>query len=118
MSKDDAFDLIVKAFGVGLLVAAIVAIPQMVEGVILLRTLDRLLPMGDGQELSSYWSLAESTHLASSLGAVVKCVVYALASFNFLRSGSWVRRLMGRPLERATAAAAADEAPAERPDRP
>ena len=108
MSKDDVLDLIVKAFGVGLLVAAIAAIPAMIENVILVGGLARQGAMGEGPEFTAdFWNVARSTHIASGLGALAKFLVFALASFNFLRSGSLVRRLMGSPVEQAGATDAA-----------
>ncbi len=97
MTKDDALDLIVKAFGVGLLVAAISMIPTMVESVMMANTFESHESTGDGEQLlSDYWSLVRSGQVSSGLIALLRFLLYLLVAVNFLRSGSLVRRLMGR----------------------
>jgi hypothetical protein len=94
MTKDDAFDLIVKAFGVGFLAAAIASIPAAVEALATVYALG--LHDSDGR-MSESMSPLRSMQVVASLGAMAKFLVYMLASFHFLRSGSLVRWLAGRP---------------------
>lgn len=95
MKKDEVFELVVKAFGVYLLVLAIIALPKMIEGVIMLGFYLTQGPWGGTSDATEgIMTTLKATYMSSSLGAVIRFAIYIIASINFLRSGSWVKRLM------------------------
>ncbi|MHC4639322.1 MAG: hypothetical protein ACYTBP_11670 [Planctomycetota bacterium] len=90
MNKKEVLDLIVKGFGVYLLVLAIIAIPKMFGAFF-------LLPFMVGQDLGNE-SLATTVRygvISDSVVAIAKFIIYIIASINFLRKGTWVKKLMG-----------------------
>jgi len=96
MKKDEIFELVVKAFGVYLLVLAIIALPKMLEGLLMLGFyLTQGSWGGSSDAMGEMMRTLKTTYMSSSLGAVIRFVIYLVASINFLRSGSWVKRLMG-----------------------
>ncbi|MBN2211734.1 MAG: hypothetical protein JW709_10105 [Sedimentisphaerales bacterium] len=96
MKKAELFDLIVKGFGVGFLMLAIIAIPKMLEGIIMtcFHLINGVWDHG-GDELAKYMRTLWTTQLSASLGAIFRFIIYLIAAVNFLRSGSWVKKLMG-----------------------
>lgn len=94
MTKSDVFELIVRAFGVYLLVLAILAIPSMLQGLVILVFYAGQEPHASG-ELGDVMRNLWTTSVFSSLGGFFRFVILILASINFLRSGSWVRKLTG-----------------------
>ena len=93
MKKNDFFDLIVKGFGVCLLVLAIMQIPSLITGIILL-TNYLLINFPNDAETSI--NALRVTMLSTSLGGTIKFIVYIFAAVNFLRSGSLVKKIMGK----------------------
>ena len=97
MKKAEVFELIVKAFGVYLLVLAIIALPTMLQGIIMLAFYLTQGPWGGtGDAMGEMMTTLKTTYMSSSLAAVIRFVIYIVASISFLRSGSWVRKLIGR----------------------
>lgn len=97
MKKDEVFELVIKAFGVYLLVLAILALPKMLEGLLMLGVYMTQGSWGGSSDaMGEMMQTLKTTYMSSSLGAVIRFVIYIIASINFLRSGSWVKKLMGR----------------------
>ena len=93
MKKDEIFDLVVKGFGVYLLVLAIISVPRVVEGLLLVwlyTGCSTSEPVG-----SSFIATLHSSSISQSVVAIIKFITYIIASVNFLRSGSLVKKLMG-----------------------
>ena len=40
----------------------------------------------------------QTNYISQIIGVVIRFVIYIIASINFLRSGSWVKKLMGQKL--------------------
>ena len=96
MKKDEIFDLVVKAFGVYLLVLAIIALPKMLAGlyIVAICLVKGISITGsNGQQVGA---AVKATYLLSNLGGAFLFSLYIIASVNFLRSGSWVKMLMGK----------------------
>ena len=99
MKKDEISELIVTGFGVYLLVLAIIAITKMLEGIIMLGfylVQGSWWVTGGGDTIGNVMTTVQTAYISSSLGAVIRFAIYIVASINFLRSGSWVKRLMRR----------------------
>ena len=99
MKKDETFDLIIKGFGVYFIVLAIIAIPSVVSGLIMMGSYFHNtwgIPQDDtvGRAIKT----VQTTALAQSAGSIIKFIIYVIASINFLRSGSWVKKLMGKKI--------------------
>ena len=90
MNKKEMLDLIIKGFGVYLLVLAIIAIPKMLGALFTLPFVFGLDPGEDSLVMTLRTGL-----ISGSMEALVKFIIYIIASVNFLRSGSWVKKLMG-----------------------
>ena len=95
MKENNTFDMIIKAFGIYFLVLAIMSIPGLLSGVIMLfyYSINELGNVAEG-ETSKLIKVTYSTHLSSAINNVVRFIIYIIASINFLRSGSWVKKLM------------------------
>ena len=96
MKKDEIFDLVIKAFGVYFLVLAIIAIPKMLSGLFIsgLWLIKGISITGShGEQVGR---TVKATYLLSNLGGVFMFAVYITVAVNFLRSGSWVKFLMGK----------------------
>ena len=108
MKKDETFDLIIKGFGVYFLVLAIIAIPSVVNGLIMMGLyLHNIWGIPQDDTVGNLLKTVQTTALAQSAGSIIKFTIYIIASINFLRSGSWVKKLMGKkmsvkPVDRAT----------------
>jgi tellurite resistance protein TehA-like permease len=89
MTKDDFFDLIVKAFGVFFLVLAIMQIPSVITGAFVLLSVF-------GMNFPDDTDKTQVTLFIASFGGIFKFFIYILASVNFLRSGSLVKKIMGK----------------------
>ena len=97
MRKEDLFELLVKGFGMCLLVLAVIALPKMLEGAVMLWFYASVGGLGGGTEAArEMMDTLRATYMSSSIGAIIRFVIYVLVSINFLRSGSLVRKLMGR----------------------
>lgn len=97
MDKEDLFDLIIKGFGIYLLVLAIIAIPKAIEGIFMLVFLAVCNPFsGSEEKAAELASTVQSAWVSGSIGAAVKFVIYIIASASFLRSGALVKKLMGK----------------------
>ena len=97
MSKADLFELVVKGFGVCLFVLAIIALPKMLEGGVTLWFYATLgVFEGTSDATRDMMDTLRATNMSSGIGAIIRFVVYIFASINFLRSGSLVKKLMGR----------------------
>ena len=94
MKKDEIFDLIVKGFGVYLLVLAIMAIPEFVKGIASLAYCLCSLPSENADAVDKISTALKGTYISSGLGALVKFAIYLAVSINFLRSGSLARMIM------------------------
>ena len=95
MRKAEVFELIVKAFGVYLLVLAIIALAAVLQSAIMLVfSLAQGSLAGADSIMAELVSAYKTTYVSAGLGAVIRCVIYTVASVNLLRSGSWVKRLM------------------------
>jgi len=95
MKKDEIFDLIIKAFGVYLLVLAIIALPAMINGAFMLSVSLSSGPIGDTGSLEGgLRQTLQTNYMSASVGAIARFVIYLIVSINFLRSGSWVKKLM------------------------
>ncbi len=90
MNKKEVLDLIVKGFGVYLLVLAIIAIPKLVGALFMLPF---MINSSLGNE--SLVTTMRSAVISDSVETIVKFIIYIIASVNFLRSGSCVKKLMG-----------------------
>jgi hypothetical protein len=93
MKKDEIFDLVVKGFGVYLLVLAIISIPRGIEGLFLLWLYTGCSTSEPA--ISSFIASLHSSSISQSVVAIIKFIIYIIASVNFLRSGSLVKKLMG-----------------------
>ena len=93
MTKNDFFDLIVKGFGVYLLVLAIMQISSLITGIILFIN---YLSINFPNDAVTSMNTLRVTMLSASLGGTIKFIVYIFAAVNFLRSGSWVKKIMGK----------------------
>ena len=89
MTKDDFFDLIVKGFGVYFLVLAIMQIPSVIKGAFVLLSVF-------GMEFPDDTNNVQVALFITSFGGIFKFIIYILASVNFLRSGSLVKKIMGK----------------------
>ena len=97
MTKDELFDVVVKAFGVLFLTLAIMAIPELFKGIGMLIFMLTYGPIGATPDEADRWIMAARPGIISeSIGAIMKSVIYIIISMNFLRSGSLVRKLMGK----------------------
>jgi hypothetical protein len=98
MNKDDWFDLVVKGFSVCFLVLAIIAIPGIVKAMYLAIFLGLSGALTDSNDaMAQYWNVLRSGMVSDGIGSAVKLVIYLFAAVNFLRSGSLVKKFMGRP---------------------
>ena len=97
MDKDELFDVIIKAFGVAFLVLAIIAIPKVFEGLITLAAMLLYTPESEASGNAKHLILATRPAIISAgVGAIIRFIIYIIASINFLRGGSWVKKLMGQ----------------------
>ena len=97
MDKEDLFDLIIKGFGVYLLVLAIIAIPKTVVGIFMFVFFTVYNPSsGPSGEISNLAEIFWSSSISDGIGAIIRFVIYIIASISFLRSGALVRKLMGK----------------------
>lgn len=100
MKKEDYFDLIIKGFGVYLLVLAIIQIPSVLNGLLLFVSYIALGGgfdfSGDADAMSKIENTIRATTISKSLAGIFTFAIYIIASINFLRSGSWVKKLMGK----------------------
>ncbi len=90
MNKKETLDLIIKGFGIYLLVLAITQIPKIFGACL-------MLPYVIGRDMPDE-SLAVTLQfgvISDSVETFVKFIFYIIVSVNFLRSGSWVKMLMG-----------------------
>ncbi len=90
MNKKEVLDLIVKGFGVYLLVLAIIAIPKVFEAFLMLPFMIGHGPGNEPLHVTLRYGL-----ISQSVETLIKIIIYIIASVNFLRSGSCVRKLMG-----------------------
>jgi len=98
VDKDELIDVIIKGFGVAFLFLAIIAIPKVFEGLVTLGAILFYTPEGEVSNNTKCVLLAtRPSMIVQSVGAVIKFVIFIIASINFLRSGSWVKKLMGQP---------------------
>lgn len=96
MNKDEFFDVIIKGFGVAFLFLAIMIIPKVFESISSLIAMVLYSPEGAPTGDFKYIFFAtKPAVIAQGVGAVIKFIIYIIASINFLRSGSWVKKLMG-----------------------
>jgi hypothetical protein len=97
MNKDELFDVIIKGFGVAFLFLAIMAIPKALEGLLILAYIPHHLPKSEAPDnITNLLAATWPGMIASCIGAVIKFIIFIIASINFLRSGSWVKKLMGQ----------------------
>jgi len=98
MNKEDTLDLIIKAFGVYLLVLAILAIPSVLQGLSAITFYLYQRPWedsgADANEMREMMNTLQTNMLFSGLGSLFKFAICLLAARNFLRSGSWVKWVM------------------------
>ena len=95
MKENDTFDLIIKAFGIYFLVLAIMSIPGVLSGLLMLfyYTINGLWDVTEG-DINKVLKMTKSSHLSLAINNVLRFIIYIIASINFLRSGSWVKKLM------------------------
>jgi hypothetical protein len=97
MDKKDSFDLIIKGFGIYLLVLAIIAFPQAISDILMLIFMAAYNPFsGSPEKTTELVSTIKSGCISGGIGAIVRIVIYIIASVSFLRSGALVRKLMGQ----------------------
>lgn len=97
MDKNDWFDLIVKGFGVCLLVLAIIAIPNIIKGfstVFLVGFSET--PADSSESAAQLYGTLRSAMISDGIGSTFRFIIYLIAAVNFLRSGSLVKRFMGK----------------------
>ena len=97
MTKEEIFDLMIKGFGIYFLVLAIIALPGVIKGILVFASYLPALPWdfsGTDEGMEEILRTIKVTSFTQTLGYIIKLVIYIVASINFLRTGSWVKRLM------------------------
>ena len=93
------FDVVIKAFGVAFLFLAIMAIPKVFEGIVILISMFYYPPKGDPTtDIKYLYTMTRPAAISQSIGAIIKFIIYIIASINFLRSGSLVKKLIGQQI--------------------
>ncbi|MFA5424182.1 MAG: hypothetical protein WC374_10035 [Phycisphaerae bacterium] len=97
MNKNDWLDVIVKGFGVCLLVLAIIQLSNIVEG-IYSAFLGGFVkaPSDSSESVTNIYAVLRSSLISKGIGSTFRFILYLIAAVNFLRSGSLVKRFMGR----------------------
>ena len=94
MDKSDALDLIIKAFGIFLLVKAVQAIPQMISGIMIFC----VVGFGGIKSLLTDTELTKTINammLSQGIDSLAKFVIYLVISISFLRSATWIKKIIG-----------------------
>ncbi len=95
MTKEDIFDLIIKAFGVYFLVLVIISLPKIISVIIIITYYLITFPYTNEifEEMSKSLKIAGTTN---SLTIILKLLIYLIASIIFLRSRSLASKLVGK----------------------
>ena len=95
MTKEEIFDLIIKAFGVYFLVLVIISLPKIISGMTIITYYLISFPYTNEmfEEISKSLKIAGAT---LSLTIILKILIYLIASIIFLRSRSLASKLVGK----------------------
>ena len=103
MSREDLLWVGIRAFGIYLLVLAVLAVPGLISGVLMATQFAELgaTDRGSGEAEMSWdkmiWTLQKS-QLGAAVDSGLRLVLFALAGLYLLRGGRLVFRLASRPL--------------------
>ncbi|MEJ2154950.1 MAG: hypothetical protein P8X96_06420 [Desulfobacteraceae bacterium] len=95
MEKSDIVDLIFKAAAIYLFVLAVIAILSALEAAVGLFIVSGV-SYGKLFDEISIAQAALPSLISSSIGGILKFVIYIVAGRNLFNGGSWVRRLFGK----------------------
>jgi hypothetical protein len=93
MKKDDYFELIIKAFGIYLLILAILAIPNVLSSMVMVIFWPR--DIMHESEVNGLMGKLGQTMVLRSFEQIFRFTILFVISLNFLRSGSLVKKLVG-----------------------
>ena len=94
MDKNDIVDLILKAAAIYLFILAIVAVPRVIEGIILLLLLAQTEMAKYTVEAPLFKNFSNAS-ISSTIGGCIRFILYIILGRNLFNGGSWIKYFFG-----------------------